>query len=418
MPAISAIHARQILDSRANPTIETTVVLNDGTTGSAAVPSGASTGTHEALELRDNDKMRYLGKGVLTAIGNVETTIFKLLKGKDPSKQKEIDEFMCEADNTQNKSKLGANAILSVSLACARAATASKKIALYRYLMELSGTQKAVNTTPMFNVINGGLHGSGKITVQEFMLIADPSTPFPKALEIGAVLYASLKKFLTQKNLITSVGDEGGFTPQLTSNRQVLDILKQVIIDSGYEYGVKVHIGLDLAASEYYKNGSYKVEPENNPMDRISYLSYLTKLHNEYAFYSLEDPLFEDDWQGWSEITSLLGKSCKIVGDDFLVTNPKRVSSAIEKKSCNSVLVKVNQIGTLSETLKVIDMAKKAGFTVIVSHRSGETNDDFIADLAVGTGADLVKFGAPARGERVAKYNRLLKIYSQLGKFV
>ena len=266
----------------------------------------------------------------------------------------------------------------------------------------------------MFNVINGGLHGSGQITVQEFMLVPDPSIPYTQALEMGAVLYCSLKKFLSKENLITSVGDEGGFTPQLNSNRQVLDVLKHVIDASGYSYGVKVHLGLDCASSEYYKNGSYKAEPQNDPMDRTSYLSYLEKLHNEYVFYSLEDPLFEDDWEGWTELTLRLGKSCKIVGDDFLVTDWKRVSLAIEKKSCNSVLVKVNQIGTLSETFKVIKMAKKAGFTVIISHRSGETTDDFIADLAVGTAADLVKFGAPARGERVAKYNRLLKIYSEL----
>lgn len=414
MSKISSIHAREILDSRGNPTLETTVVCDDGTFGTASVPSGASTGSHEVLELRDNDPKRFHGKGVLNAIHNVETDISDLLKGKNPSNQKVIDDAMNACDGTPNKAKLGANAILSVSLACARVAATSKNMPLYRHLMELSGTRKISNTTPLFNVVNGGLHGSGKITIQEFMLIPDPSIPYRKALEMGAVMYQTLKKRLADRKLLTSVGDEGGFTPQFSTNREVLETMKEVIIESGYSYAKDVHIGLDCAASEYYQEGKYKAEPDENAMDLEYYLNYLEQLSGEYKLYLLEDALFEDDWDGWAEITRRIGKTCRVVGDDFLVTNSTRLSKAIKNKACNAVLVKVNQIGTLTETLGVIAMAKKAGYTVIVSHRSGETTDDFIADLAVGTGAQFVKFGAPARGERVAKYNRLLKIYSEI----
>lgn len=470
MSKIVDIKSREILDSRGYPTLETTVFLDSGIQAKACVPSGASTGVHEACELRDGDKERFNGKGVLKAVGNVEEKIKPLVLEMEVSKQKEIDQKIIKADGTENKKKLGANSILSVSQAVARAAAEDLNIPLYKYLEEKfhsvitvpgsapqndigsvgscfacpfsSSCEKISQTgsfpTPMFNVINGGLHGSGKLDFQEFLLIPDSSKSFKDALRMGVELYYLLKNYLKKKGLNYSVGDEGGFTPELSSNKKALEFLKKVISQSPYKFGKDIHLGLDLAASEFYDKGFYHfktfVVPSEAKRSRgISYtptldgmrsrrddirrreefIEYLVALQEEYGIFSLEDPLFEDDWQGWSILTKKIGSKVLIIGDDLLVTNLKRLKKAVAEKACNSILVKLNQIGTLSETLEVVRFAQESGFKVVISHRSGETNDDFIADLAAGVGADFVKFGAPARGERVAKYNRLLEIYRE-----
>lgn len=416
MAKIVNITAREILDSRGIPTIETQVFLDTGIFAKASVPSGASTGIHEALELRDNDNNRYHGKGVLTAVNNVKNKLSPLLSGMEVTKQREIDLKMIEADGTYNKANFGANSILSVSLAVARAGASVLNLPLYKYIKDISVNNKNFSSViPMFNVINGGLHGSGNLSFQEFLLIPDRSKTYNEALQIGTELYVDIKKYLKEKKLTYSVGDEGGFTPNLNENREVLDLLLNIIKNSKFQYGKDVHLGLDLAASQYYKKSCYHVSiNDNKGLDTNEYIDYLEKLKSEYDLISLEDPLTEDDWKVWSRLTKIIGNNTRIIGDDLLVTNKLRLEKAINEKACNSILIKVNQIGTLSETLEVIKSAKEANFTVIVSHRSGETNDDFISDLAVGAGADFVKFGAPARGERVAKYNRLLEIYQEL----
>jgi len=435
MARIIDIKAREILDSRGTPTIETVIFLDNGIFTGASVPSGASTGKHEAFELRDSDKARYKGKGVLKAIDNIQNKILPLIKDIDVTKQKDIDAKMIEADATPNKSNFGANSILSVSLACARGASLSLQMPLYKYINLLSHSGKprlnrgasripggswtsqddSTAVTPMFNIINGGLHGSGNLSFQEFLLIPDKSKSYSQSLQMGAELYQEIKTYLKENKLNYSVGDEGGFTPNLRDNEKVLDLLREIIDSSKYKYGVDVHLGLDLAASQYYKISCYHVlKHDNKGFDSHTYIDYLEKLQKEYSLFSLEDPLAEDDWDSWIALTAKIGDKTKIIGDDLLVTNRERLNKAIKLQAANSVLIKVNQIGTLTETLEVIRRAKEANFTVIISHRSGETNDDFIADLAVGVSADLVKFGAPARGERVAKYNRLGQIYEEL----
>ncbi len=414
MAKIKDIRSREILDSRGLPTIETAVILDNGITGVASVPSGASTGRHEALELRDNDTKRYQGKGVLKAVFNTENKILPVIKGIEIKEQEMIDRKMIEADGTPNKSNFGANSILSVSLASARAASLSVGLPLYQYIKALSGrSDDYIFVTPMFNVINGGLHGSGNLSFQEFLLIPDKTKNYFQSLEMGAELYYQIKEYLKSHNFSYSVGDEGGFTPNLSENKEVLDLLRKVIDGSKYRFAQDIHLGLDLASSEFYKENQYEIA-QNLFLRGSEFIDFLIKMQKEYMLFSLEDPLSQDDWEFWSILTAKIGHKTKIIGDDLLVTNIKRLNKAIGLKAVNSILVKVNQIGTLSETLAVIKRAKEAGFTVVVSHRSGETTDDFIADLAVGTGAEFVKFGAPARGERVVKYNRLLKIYQDL----
>jgi enolase len=404
---IKDIKSREILDSRGNPTIETLVILDNGIASYASVPSGASTGIHEASELRDNDGNRYHGKGVLKAVSNVHTLIKPLLLGKNPYDQISIDKIMLDADGTPNKSRLGANSILSVSMAVARVSAKSQNIPLYLYINKLTGLPVPYKTTPIFNVINGGLHGNGKIPFQEFIFVPNSEMTYGASLQMGTELYMDLKKYLHNKGFSTGIGDEGGFTPQVQSNEEVLLLLKQVIDESKYAYGKDVFLSLDIAASTFYKDGQYFPVNAETPYKPLSYIEYLINLKNKFHLYSIEDPLAEDDWESWKIFNSKIGSETLIIGDDLLVTNQERLKKAIENNSCNAILVKVNQIGTVSETLDVIKMAKSAKFKVIVSHRSGETNDDFIADLAIGTGADFIKAGAPARGERLAKYNRL-----------
>lgn len=407
---MKTIYAREILDSRGNPTLETTVVLDNYMTGIASVPSGASKGTYEAAELRDGDRKRFLGLGVLQAKAHVDF-IGEKLKGIDPSDQAQIDQMMITLDGTENKGKLGANSILSVSLAVAASAAKAQTLPLYEYIQKLSGTAHIASTiTPLFNIINGGAHGSNDLSFQEFMVIPAQDFAFEKALQAGVELYHLLKVQLKKAGLHYAVGDEGGFSPELRSNDEALAMLQEVIKNSSYTLGSDVFLGLDIAATEFYSNNTYQVSAKEQ-LSASNYQNYLADLIKQYQLYSIEDPFAEQDWENWSRFTDEFGANLQIVGDDLLVTNKDRLQKAIDTKACNSILVKVNQIGTLTETLEVINLARKNHFKIIISHRSGETNDDFIADLAVGVDADFVKFGAPARGERVAKYNRLLAIY-------
>lgn len=418
MSTISSIHSREILDSRGNPTLETIIVLSNGVAGIASVPSGASVGVHEAVELRDNDPKRYHGMGVLNAIANVETVIAPKLRGKEASKQKEIDDILLGLDGTDNKSHLGANSMLSVSLSCAAASANERKIPLYEYLRDIGGEfgiGSSGNTIPhpLLNIINGGAHGSGNLEIQEFHIIP-LINPFSEAIRIGTEVYHTLKSMLKKRELGYSMGDEGGFTPRITSNTEALDLLGEAITNSGYTLGREIGLGLDIASSHFYKDGKYIVSDKNGALDTNQFISYIQELVDRFHLLYVEDALSEDDWAGWGVMTNRFQQKTTIVGDDFLVTNPKRLQEAIEKRACTGILVKPNQIGTLSETLEVIALAKKNTIKTIVSHRSGETNDSFIADLAVAASSDYVKFGAPARGERVAKYNRLLEIENRL----
>lgn len=416
MGKIVNIKAYEIIDSRGNPTVKAQVILDNGKYGNAAVPSGASKGTHEALELRDNDMSRYSGMGVLKSVAAINDIIAPKLIGMDPENQGKIDKMMVEMDGTENKGKLGANSILAVSLACARAASHSNDLHLYQYISQINGESVSNKfPTPMFNVINGGLHGCGMFNFQEFLLIPKVGLFFNDALRIGVEIYQSLKKFLKEKNLIYSIGDEGGFTPQFSDNEEVLDFLITTIERSNYTYRKDVFLGLDFAASTYYQNDSYSLVKNGNKLSKNEYIDYLVDFAQKHQLLTLEDALHEDDWDGWQDLTDRVGGGFEVIGDDLLVTNKNRLQKAIEMNACNGIIIKPNQIGTLSETLEVVRMAKKANYKIILSHRSGETNDDFIADLAVGVGADFAKFGAPARGERVVKYNRLLEINSQLG---
>ncbi|MCL1077800.1 phosphopyruvate hydratase [Parashewanella spongiae] len=417
MAKIVKVIGREIMDSRGNPTIEAEVHLEDGFVGMAAAPSGASTGSREALELRDGDKTRYLGKGVLAAVKNVNEVIAPALIGKDATVQAELDQIMIDLDGTENKDKLGANAILAVSLANAKAAAAFKGMPLYAHIAELNGTPGQYSMpVPMMNIINGGEHADNNVDIQEFMVQPVGASSFREALRMGAEIFHALKKVLKDKGLNTAVGDEGGFAPNLESNADALAVIKVAVSAAGYELGKDVTLALDCAASEFYKDGKYDLSGEGKVFDSNGFSDFLKTLADEYPIVSIEDGLDESDWEGWAYQTQIMGDTVQLVGDDLFVTNTKILARGIENKIGNSILIKFNQIGSLTETLAAIRMAKEAGFTAVISHRSGETEDATIADLAVGTAAGQIKTGSLCRSDRVAKYNQLLRIEEQLGE--
>jgi len=393
------------------------VILDNGIVGTACSPSGASTGSREALELRDGDKTRYLGKGVLTAVKNINTTIRTLLLGSDPSDQRALDDAMIRADGTDNKAVLGANAILAVSLAAAKAAAQDKKMPLYAHIAELNGTQGVYSMpVPMMNIINGGEHADNNVDIQEFMVQPVSAKSFAEALQVGAEIFHSLKKVLSKKGLNTAVGDEGGFAPNLSSNAEALAVIQEATEAAGYELGTDVTLALDCAASEFYKDGKYDLSGEGKVYSAEGFSDFLGELCDQYPIISIEDGQDESDWEGWKYQTEKLGERVQLVGDDLFVTNTSILSRGIEMGVANSILIKFNQIGTLSETLDAIEMAKNAGYTVVISHRSGETEDTTIADLAVATASGQIKTGSLCRSDRVAKYNRLLRIEAELGQ--
>ncbi len=412
MTAIIDITARQILDSRGNPTVEVDVTLESGARGRAAVPSGASTGAYEAVELRDGDKKTYLGKGVLKAVNFVNQEIAEELVGMDPEEQALIDNTMIELDGTDNKAKLGANAILGVSMACARAVADEIDVPLYKYL---GGAYAHLLPTPMMNIINGGKHADNPVDFQEFMIMPVGAENFSEALRCGAEVFHALKKQLHDAGMNTNVGDEGGFAPAVSSATEALDFIMKSITAAGYKPGEDVMIALDCAATEFHKNGKYELEGEKRTLTSAQLIAYYEELCNKYPICSIEDGLGEDDWEGWISLTEKLGDRVQLVGDDLFVTNPKRLAEGIERRAANAILVKVNQIGTLTETFEAIEMAKRAGFGIILSHRSGETEDSTIADLAVATNAGQIKTGSLSRSDRIAKYNQLLRIEEELG---
>lgn len=407
------IWAREILDSRANPTVEVDVVLADGSFGRAAVPSGASTGAREALELRDGDMNRYLGKGVLTAIANVNEVLAPELLGMDALDQVAVDNAMIALDGTESKSKLGANAILGVSLAVAQAAANSLGLPLYRYV---GGPAARLLPVPMMNILNGGQHADNNVDIQEFMVVPAGAASFAESLRYGAEVFHTLRKVLKEKGLASGQGDEGGFAPDLRSNEEALKLLVMAIETAGYKPGQDVFLAIDVAASELYQDGRYVLAGEGKTLTASELVDYYVQFSERYPIISIEDGLAEDDWEGWQELTARLGSKLQLVGDDVFVTNTELLSRGIEQKVANSILIKVNQIGTLTETLAAIEMAKKAGYTAVVSHRSGETEDTAIADIVVATGTGQIKTGAPSRSERVAKYNQLLRIEEMLGE--
>src|SRR4051812_44821813 len=413
MVTISDIKAREILDSRGNPTVEADVILSNGVMGRAAVPSGASTGEHEAVELRDGDAERYGGKGVQNAVQNVEETICPALNGRDPTDQLGIDSAMIELDGTPNKSNLGANAILAVSLGVARAAAQTVNLPLYRYL---GGPLARVMPVPMMNIINGGAHATNTVDFQEFMIVPVGAESFSDALRMGAEVFHALKKVLVKRKLATGVGDEGGFAPDLRDDEEAIKVILEAIDAAGYAAGKEIALALDCAASELYVDGAYTFKKSGaGKKDAKGMIELYQQWLNEYPIVSIEDGLAEDDWDGWAKLTAAIGDRCQLVGDDLFVTNTERLARGIENGVANAILIKVNQIGTLSETLEAIDMARAAGYLSVISHRSGETEDTFIADLAVGTGAGQIKTGSASRTDRVAKYNQLLRIEQQLG---
>lgn len=416
MASITQIIAREILDCRGNPTVETTVILSDNTTGAASVPSGASTGTYEAKELRDGDQKRFHGLGVTKAVTNIHTIIAPKLTGKNATNQAEIDGIMITLDGTDNKSLLGANAILSVSMAVAKAAAKSVVVPLFEYLHQFIKTDAVELTipSPLFNVINGGKHADGNVDFQEFIITPATAIPYSQALQMAIAIYTSLKATLAQNNYSTLVGDEGGFAPTLTSNQAALTLLKQATESVGYRPGFDVFFGLDVASNSFFRDGKYYLKDHPAGISATELITLYEDIHKNFKLLYLEDGLSEDDWTGWTELYEKLSKDTMIIGDDLTVTNPYRLQTAITKKAITGLIVKPNQIGTVIEALAVVGIAHQAGLKVIVSHRSGETNDDFIADFAVAACADYVKFGAPARGERVAKYNRLLQIEKEL----
>ncbi|MBT5070932.1 MAG: phosphopyruvate hydratase [Porticoccaceae bacterium] len=417
MSNIADIRAFEVLDSRGNPTVQADVILDNGIVGTACSPSGASTGSREALELRDGDKTRYLGKGVLTAVKNINTTIRTLLLGSDPSDQRALDDAMIRADGTDNKAVLGANAILAVSLAAAKAAAQDKKMPLYAHIAELNGTQGVYSMpVPMMNIINGGEHADNNVDIQEFMVQPVSAKSFAEALQVGAEIFHSLKKVLSIKGLNTAVGDEGGFAPNLSSNAEALAVIQEATEAAGYELGTDVTLALDCAASEFYKDGKYDLSGEGKVYSAEGFSDFLGELCDQYPIISIEDGQDESDWEGWKYQTEKLGERVQLVGDDLFVTNTSILSRGIEMGVANSILIKFNQIGTLSETLDAIEMAKNAGYTVVISHRSGETEDTTIADLAVATASGQIKTGSLCRSDRVAKYNRLLRIEAELGQ--
>ncbi|HEY8532732.1 MAG TPA: phosphopyruvate hydratase [Micromonospora sp.] len=410
MATIEGIVAREILDSRGNPTVEVEVELDDGTIARAAVPSGASTGAFEALELRDGDKSRYGGKGVEQAVRNIEERLVEELVGYDASEQRLIDQRMLDIDGTPDKSGLGANAILGVSLAVAKAAAASAGLSLYRYL---GGPNAHLLPVPMMNILNGGAHADSNVDVQEFMIAPIGAPSFREALRCGAEVYHALKAVLKKKGLSTGLGDEGGFAPNLPANAAALDLLAEAVQAAGYKLGTDVVLALDVAATEFYKDGAYHFEGAAKSAEEMT--DYYAKLIETYPIVSIEDPLAEEDWSGWTQLTARLGDRIQIVGDDLFVTNPQRIARGIAERAGNAVLVKVNQIGSLTETFDAVELAHRNGYRCMMSHRSGETEDTTIADLAVATGCGQIKTGAPARSERVAKYNQLLRIEEELG---
>lgn len=412
MPIIENVCAREILDSRGNPTVEVDVLLDDGTVGRAAVPSGASTGVHEAVELRDGDKDRFGGKGVSKAVDNVNDTIADAIIGLDPTRQVEIDEAMIRLDGTPNKGRLGANAILGVSLAVAKAAALSIGLPLYQYLGGVNAKELPV---PMMNILNGGAHADNNVDIQEFMIMPVGADSFAEALRINAEIYQALKKVLKDKGLATAVGDEGGFAPNLESNEEALQVIVEAIEKAGYKPGEQVRLAIDTAASELFEDGKYNLKGEGVEKTSAEMVEWYASLCEKYPIVSIEDGLAEDDWDGWKQLTDALGKKVQLVGDDLFVTNVERLKKGIEMGVANAILIKLNQIGTLTETLDAIEMAKRAGYTAIVSHRSGETEDTTIADVVVGTNAGQIKSGAPCRTDRVAKYNQLLRIEEDLG---
>ncbi|MFK4296278.1 enolase [Arthrobacter sp. GAS37] len=409
MALIDAIHAREILDSRGNPTVEVEVLLSDGQIGRAAVPSGASTGEHEAVELRDGDKGRYLGKGVQKAVDAVIDEIAPALIGFDATDQRSIDQAMIDLDGTPNKAKLGANAILGVSLAVANAAAASADLPLYKYL---GGPNAHVLPVPLMNILNGGSHADSDVDIQEFMIAPIGAETFSEGLRWGVEVYHNLKSVLQAKGLSTGLGDEGGFAPNLPSNRAALDLIQEAIRNAGYTPGKDIALALDVASSEFYKDGAYQFEGKALSATEMS--AYFAELVADYPLVSIEDPLDENDWEGWKTLTDAIGDKVQLVGDDLFVTNPIRLQQGIDSATANSLLVKVNQIGSLTETLDAVSLAQRSGYTTITSHRSGETEDTTIADIAVATNAGQIKTGAPARSERVAKYNQLLRIEEEL----
>ena len=411
MSIIDDIFAREILDSRGNPTVEVDVTLEDGTMGSAAVPSGASTGAHEAVEKRDGDKSRYMGKGVQAAVAAVNGEIAETLVGFDASEQQAIDAAMIALDGTPNKSRLGANAILGVSLAVAKAAADASAMPLYRYV---GGTAARVLPVPMMNIINGGEHADNPIDIQEFMIMPVAAENIREALRMGSEVFHTLKKQLSEAGLSTGIGDEGGFAPNLSSTRDALDFILKSIEKAGYTPGQDIYLALDCAATEYYRNGAYELSGEGISLSSEQNVAYLADLSRDYPILSIEDGMAEDDWDGWAMLTRELGDKVQLVGDDLFVTNPERLARGIAEGCANSMLVKVNQIGTLSETLKAVDMAHRARFTNVMSHRSGETEDTTIADLAVATNCGQIKTGSLARSDRLAKYNQLIRIEEQL----
>ena len=412
MSTIIDIHAREILDSRGNPTVEVDVTLDDGTMGRAAVPSGASTGAYEAVEKRDGDKSRYKGKGVLEAIAAVNGEIAETLVGIDATEQVEIDQAMIELDGTENKGRLGANAILGVSLATAKAAADYTQQPLYRYV---GGTSARVLPVPMMNIINGGEHADNPIDIQEFMIMPVAADDVRDAVRMGSEVFHTLKKELSDAGLSTGIGDEGGFAPDISSSRDALDFILKSIEKAGYKPGEDIHLALDCAATEYFKEGSYVLEGEGKKLSPEENAAYLAALVKDYPIISIEDGMSEDDWDGWKALTDALGDKIQLVGDDLFVTNPVRLAEGIERGCANSMLVKVNQIGTLTETLQAVDMAHRAKYTNVMSHRSGETEDATIADLAVATNCGQIKTGSLARSDRLAKYNQLIRIEEMLG---
>ncbi|WP_460114757.1 phosphopyruvate hydratase [Pseudomonas sp. H3_G03] len=415
MAKIVDIKGREVLDSRGNPTVEADVLLDNGIIGSACAPSGASTGSREALELRDGDKSRYLGKGVLKAVANINGPIRDLLVGKDPLDQKALDHAMIKLDGTENKGSLGANAILAVSLAAAKAAAQDQDLPLYAHIANLNGTPGVYSMpVPMMNIINGGEHADNNVDIQEFMVQPVGAKSFSEGLRMGTEIFHHLKAVLKARGLSTAVGDEGGFAPNLASNEDALKVISEAVANAGYKLGTDVTLALDCAASEFYEDGKYNLSGEGQVFNSEGFAEYLKGLTQRYPIISIEDGLDESDWDGWKILTDKIGEKIQLVGDDLFVTNTKILKEGIDKKIANSILIKFNQIGTLTETLEAIQMAKAAGYTAVISHRSGETEDSTIADLAVGTSAGQIKTGSLCRSDRVSKYNQLLRIEEQL----
>ena len=417
MSRIAAIRGREIIDSRGNPTVEADVILDSGATGRAAVPSGASTGTREAVELRDGDKKRYTGKGVLKAVENVNAVLQQALVGHDAKDQSGIDKKMIDLDASENKSRLGANALLAISLATAHAAANDARLPLYKYLGHSSGEgREPVMPVPMMNIINGGAHANNSLDIQEFMILPVGAPSFREALRYGCEVFHTLKKLLNERDLSTAVGDEGGFAPNLESNEAALGIILQAIEKAGYKPGKDIYLGLDVASSEFFKNGRYELESEKRGFTSAEFTRYLADLASKYPIITIEDGMGEGDWDGWAQLTKALGEKLQLVGDDLFVTNTKILKEGIDKHIANAILIKPNQIGTLTETLAAINMADKAHYASVVSHRSGETEDNTIADIAVATAATQIKTGSLSRSDRMAKYNQLLRIEAELGK--